>query len=547
MARRDIPRQDIREETPGPVRALPGTAPRSFERLLFIGEEEKGHYDNLPSQGPPTVCSGMLFSKEHLLGNGLLGRMRRWLGRGGVSSGDCGMMIPVRSRSRRPLSPRSPLDPWVVRTVWCGMMWAARGWRWWLGFGLGLLGSSAANADWPQWRGPNRDGHASAASPLRSLPAEPRIIWRLPVGEGWASPVVAGDRVFYADNQGGQETLHAVRAADGRELWRAPVDVVMHDEQGPDGPRGTPLVQGDRIFVQSCLGELQARRVTDGELIWRANFRKDFGAPWLGEDSVIPGAAEHGYTAPPVLADGRLIACVGSTNGAGIVAFDPADGTVRWRSQDDLAAYAAPLATTLAGESQVIGFTVSGLVSVSPLDGRVLWRLPLRTQYGRNCLTPVVVGDQVITGSYQAGLMGVQVTQTGTGWNATAIWTNKNATMNFASPVAAGGFVFGVGPEKNLVCVEAATGRLAWSQAGYFTSAPGNSFAALIGVGNNLLITTDGGELLLVATDSATCRELGRTQVCGKTWAHPAYVGGRLYVRDGLSGKGTLRCVELIP
>lgn len=412
--------------------------------------------------------------------------------------------------------------------------------------GLVWLGLAAVAADWPQWRGPTRDGQVAATEALLAgLPAEPKVLWRVKTGAGWASPVVAGGRVFFADNQGGRETLHAVTAADGRAMWRADIDAVMHDEQGPDGPRGTPLVAADRVYVQSCLGELQCRRVTDGGLVWRTNFRTDFGSPWLGEDSVIPGASEHGYTASPVLAGGHLIACVGSTNGAGIVAFDPATGAVRWKSQDDLAAYAAPFAATLADEPQVICFTVSGLVSVSPADGRVLWRVPLKTNYGRNCLTPVVVGDRVITGSYQAGLLGVQVSRNGQRWSATRVWTNTAATMNFASPIAVGAYVFGVGPEKNLLCVEAATGRLAWSQPGYFTSAAGNSFAALISLRDRLLVTTDGGELLLLAADPSGCRELGRAQVCGRTWSHPAYADGRLYVCDGLSGAGNLRCVEL--
>ncbi|HTH46016.1 MAG TPA: PQQ-binding-like beta-propeller repeat protein, partial [Candidatus Limnocylindria bacterium] len=136
--------------------------------------------------------------------------------------------------------------------------------------------SVAHAADWPQWRGPTRTGHSAAdEKPLTILPAEPRLLWRLKTGAGWASPVVAAGKVFYADNQGGQETLHAVSATDGRELWRTNVDAVMHDEQGPDGPRGTPLAEGDRVYVQSCLGELQCRRVADGGLVWRTNYRSD--------------------------------------------------------------------------------------------------------------------------------------------------------------------------------------------------------------------------------------------------------------------------------
>ncbi|HTH47708.1 MAG TPA: PQQ-binding-like beta-propeller repeat protein, partial [Candidatus Limnocylindria bacterium] len=278
----------------------------------------------------------------------------------------------------------------------------------------------------------------------------------------------------------------------------------------------------------------------------RTNYRSDFGSPWLGEDSVIPGASEHGYTGSPVLVDGLLVALVGSTNGAGVVAFDKLTGAVRWKSQNDLAAYAAPMVARIAGVEQIVCFTVEGLLSLAPADGRLLWRVPLKTNYGRHCLTPLVVGDHVITGSYQAGLLGVRITAGAGGLKAMPAWTNAALAMNFASPVAVGDFVYGVGPAKNLVCVEAATGRVAWSKDGYFTADAGSTFAALLVVGPNLLVQTDGGTSVLIAAEAAACRELGRTQVCGKTWAHPAYSEGRLYVQDGLSGKGNLRCVELV-
>lgn len=403
--------------------------------------------------------------------------------------------------------------------------------------------------DWPQWRGMNRDGAVSRNEHLlSSLPTEPKVRWKIRTGVGWASPVVAQGRVFYADAQNGRETLHAVRTQDGSELWRADIDAVMHDEQGPDGPRGTPLVVGELVFYQSCLGELQCRRVSDGQLVWRTNFQKDFGSPWKGEDSPIPGAAEHGYTASPVWSEGRLLVTVGSTNGAGIVAFESATGAVLWKSQNDLAAYAASVVADVAGQSQLIAFVVEGLVGMKPEDGSVLWRYPLKTSYGRNCLTPVVLGDMVVTGSYQAGLRGVRLQKQGDrSWQAEAQWTNAAAAMNFSSPVVVQGFVFGVGPAKNLVCVEAATGRLAWSQEGLFAGAAGSSYGALLVIGENLLLATDGGLLVLLAANPTEFRELGRVQVGGRSWSHPAYSDGTLYWADGLSGPGYLRSIELSP
>jgi len=407
----------------------------------------------------------------------------------------------------------------------------------------GLLGE-----DWPQWRGPMRTGHASAGARVpTTLSIEPKTVWKLKVGEGFASPVVADGKVFYFDNQDDKETLHAINAADHQELWRATVDDVFRDEQGPPGPRCTPLVDGDRVYAQSGKGELHCLRTTDGELIWRVNFLKDFGAAFLGEDSKIPGAAEHGYTASPVIDGERLIACVGGTNGAGVVCFAKRTGKVLWKSQDDLAAYAAPMVATLAGVKQAVCFTVAGLVGLTLEEGKVLWRVPVKTSYGRNVSTPVIVDDWVVAASYQAGLLGVKISTDGTGLKAETVWTNKAAAMNFSSPIAAGRHLYGLGPAKNLICVEIATGQIAWSKEGYFNTAPNAAHASFLELGRNILVCTDAGQLVLIAADPAACREIGRAQVCGLNWCNPAYANGRLYVRDGIKATGNLYCVELLP
>jgi outer membrane protein assembly factor BamB len=411
-----------------------------------------------------------------------------------------------------------------------------------------LLAAAPLGADdWPQWRGPARTGHASPGARLPdSLPTQPRVVWKISVGEGFASPVVAGDKVFYFDNQAGKETLHALQASDAKELWRATIDDTFQDEQGPPGPRCTPTVDGDRVYVQSGKGELQCLSVADGRRLWRVNFTNDFGAAFLGEDSKVPGAAEHGYTASPVIAGERLIACVGGTNGAGVVCFEKRSGQIRWKSQDDLAAYAAPMVATLAGTTQAVCFTVEGLIGLALEDGKLLWRVPIKSPYGRNCTTPVITEDWIVAGSYRAGLIGVKVTSDATGLNAERRWVNQAGAMNFSSPVGVGKHLYGLGPAKNLICAEIETGKIAWSKEGYITSSADVAYASFLVLGANILVCTDGGELVIIAADPSQCRELGRTQVCGRNWCNPAYAEGRLYVRDGLRSTGNLFCVELM-
>lgn len=402
--------------------------------------------------------------------------------------------------------------------------------------------------DWPQWRGPERTGHVQNGARVPStLPDELKQVWRIDIGEGLASPVVAGGKVFYFDNQGGKETLHAIDATTARELWRAVVDDTFTDEQGPPGPRCTPLVDGDRIYAQSGKGELQCLNAANGSLLWHTNFLKDFGAAFLGEDSPIPGAAEHGYTASPVIAGQKLIACVGATNGAGVVCFEKRTGKLLWQSQNDRAAYAAPIVATLAGVQQLICFTVEGVIGLALDDGKLLWRIPLKTPYGRNCTTPVVLDDLVVVASYRAGLMGIKVSAVGGGLKAERAWLNKSAPINFSSPVCVGHHLFGLGPGRQLMCVDADTGAIVWSKPGYFATASELGYASFIVLGDNVLICADDGMVSLIAAAPTGFRELGRARACGMNWCSPAYADGRLYIQDGIKKTAHLYCLEMLP
>lgn len=367
------------------------------------------------------------------------------------------------------------------------------------------------------------------------------------IGDGLASPVVAGDKVFYLDHQDGKDTLHAIDRITGRELWRSPIDDVHKDSQSSPGPRCTPLVDGDRVYAQSTKGELRCLAVADGKLKWRLNFTQDFGAIFFGERGMAQGAHRHGYTGSPWVDQQRLVVTVGDTNGAGIACLDKLTGKVLWKSQNDRAGNAAPITAMIGGDEpkQVIAFTVEGLIGLNLLNGELLWRVPLTSTYGRHVTTPVVVGNVVMVASHQRGMIGAEITrEPATGkWNAAIKWDSKDFTMNFSSPVAVAGYLYGLGPEKNLFCVEAKTGKQMWSKDGYTTSAAEKSHVAFLAMGKNLLLLTDVGELVLFAANPAEFKELGRVQVCGANWCNPAYADGKLFLRDARE----LICVELIP
>src|SRR5262245_8918550 len=241
-----------------------------------------------------------------------------------------------------------------------------------------LFVQSGLAADWPQWRGPARTGHIPEHWPApKTLPAEPKILWRSKVGDAFASPVVADGKVFHLDNQAGKETVHALDAATGHEVWSKSLDEAFKDVQTASGPRCTPLFDGGRLYAQSCRGELKCFAANDGAELWHVNYASDFGASFIGEKGQAQGAARHGYNGSPVVDGTHLITLAGGTNGAGIVCLDMASGRVVWKSGHDPAAYAPPVIAALAGRKQVVAFTCIGLIGADTRDGTELWRVPL--------------------------------------------------------------------------------------------------------------------------------------------------------------------------
>jgi outer membrane protein assembly factor BamB len=280
----------------------------------------------------------------------------------------------------------------------------------------------------------------------------------------------------------------------------------------------------------------------NGGLIWRVNYVADFGAVFIGEKGNAQGAVRHGYNGSP-LADGDVLyASVGSTNNASTVAFEKRTGRVLWKSQSDEAGYAAPIIAQIDGTRQLISFTVAGARGLAPADGKLLWQVPVKTSFGRHVTTPVVVGDMVLVASHEAGLMGVRISRDGEKWRATQAWLSKESAINFSSPVAVGQHLYGVGPAKNLICVDVKTGRQVWSKTGYFNSSAGAAHAGFIVMGPNILALTDGGQLVLFAADHTEFKEISAAQVCGKNWCNPAYADGKLFLRD----THELLCVDLL-
>ena len=404
-------------------------------------------------------------------------------------------------------------------------------------FAVGQVGA----ADWPHQRGPLNNGHVAADAVVpKSLPDDPKVVWQIPVTDGFAAPIITGGMVVYGDFQKGKETFHAVNLSDGKPVWHDTLDSPHRDNFGT-GPRCAPVSDGTVVLIQSCKGELHCLAAKTGKLLWKKNYLSDFGAPYVGEKGSTKGAARHGYAASSWI-DGEQVIALAGGPGAAVVCLNRRNGEVIWKSEDDQAAYSPPRVAKLAGVEQVVCFTVDGAMGLDRSNGKLLWRVPLSTDYGRHIVAPVIYEDLAVVGSHQVGYVATRVVRKGGKVTAEEAWRlGKNMGPNFASPIRVGDHIYML-VGKEITCLDAATGKKAWAAKGVVNTSAQRAFCAFIGTGENILVLTDMGELVMFEANPKEYREISRTQVCGKNWCHPAYAGGKLVVRDAKK----LICVDLL-
>jgi outer membrane protein assembly factor BamB len=394
-----------------------------------------------------------------------------------------------------------------------------------------LIAPRLLAGDWPQWHGPTRDCHVPEGEPTpTSLPPDLKAVWKISSTGGFSSPVVAGGKLVYLDENGKQEMAHLIEAETGKEIWNVPYADRFEDEWGA-GPRSTALIDGDRVYVQSCNGEFRCLSLADGKMVWGTSFDKDFGVKFLGSKANSGTATRRGNNGSCVVDSDGVIVPVGSTEGATLVCFDKLNGKVIWKSGNDEAAYSAPTVATLAGVRQIVYLSGDSLAGYARANGKILWRVPLKTDAKRHACSPVIVGDTITVNSHTFGTICFRILKSGDGLKAEQAWDNQDLKTNLATAVAVGDYFYNQGGNRDYVSFDAKTGAIKWAQPGFGQGK--KDYSSTIVAGKNLLVLTEDGTLLLLKADPGKYSELGRAQVCGNTWSFPAYAEGKLYVRDG--------------
>jgi outer membrane protein assembly factor BamB len=388
------------------------------------------------------------------------------------------------------------------------------------GLVLILAGDRTLAIDWPQWQGPDRSGVSREIGLSRQWPPEgPPLSWSIStLGAGYGSIAVKDGRIFVQGSNGRQSIVYVVSQADGKGLWSKALGSAGSNDRG-SGPRSTPTVDGDRVYVLTENGDLAGLRAADGTSMWQRNILRDFGGrnlQWLLSES-------------PLVDGNNVIVTPGGT-GAGMVALDKMTGATVWTSRElsDEAGYASVVAADVQGVRTLMTLTADGGVGVRASDGKLMWRYRPVANRTANITTPVFADNKVFyTSSYGTGgaLLGLAA-QNGE-VKAQEIYFTREMQNHHGGVVLVNGFLYGF-HNSILTCLEFATGKMMWRDRsvgkGSLTYADGR-----------LYLFSEDNTVGLVEATPVGYRERGRFRVRDQgfpSWAHPVVSGGRLYIRN---------------
>jgi outer membrane protein assembly factor BamB len=372
-----------------------------------------------------------------------------------------------------------------------------------------------AGGDWPQWRGPNRDGISKETGLLKQWPsAGPQLVWKAQgAGRGYSSLAVAKGRLFTMGLRGDREYVVAFDVATGKEVWATAYGKAFHNDRG-DGPRGTPTVDGENVYALGGNGDLACLETGAGRVVWTINILEKFG----GENP------NWGISESPLVVGEKVLVNAGG-RGASIVALNKKDGSLIWKSQSDPAGYSSGIPVQMGNTTQVVFFTQQRAVGLDLKDGKLLWDYPRAANRVANVATPVVRGNRVfISSDYGTGAGLVEIKADG---KAQEVYFTKEMRNHHSSSILIGDYLYGFS-SGILTAMRFDTGEVAWRDRSV-------GKGSLVYADGNLYALSENGVVGLIEATPAAYHEKGRFRIPQDslpTWTHPVIAGGRLYLRD---------------
>jgi len=369
--------------------------------------------------------------------------------------------------------------------------------------------------DWPQWRGPNRDGISKETGLLKQWPADgPSLVWKATgAGRGYSTMAIANGRLYTMGLRGDREVVIAFDVATGKEAWATPHGSPFRNDRG-DGPRGTPTVDGTTLYALGGSGDLSSLDARTGRVIWTMNVLQKFGG-----SNITWGISES----PLVIGEKVLVNAGGP--GASIVALNKKDGTLIWKSQSDRAGYSSGIPVQVGNTTQVVFFTHTRAVGLDVKDGKLLWEYARPANDVANVATPIIRGNRVfISSDYGTGAGLVEIKADG---KAQEVYFTRDMRNHHSSSILIGDHLYGFSGGI-LTSMRFDTGEVAWKDRSV-------GKGSLVYADGNLYAFSENGVVGLIEATPTGYREKGRFRIQQDslpTWTHPVVAGGRLYLRD---------------
>ena len=388
-----------------------------------------------------------------------------------------------------------------------------------------LVGTVVRAQEWTQWRGPSRDGSVSAKNAPAAWPDSLQRSWRVEVGEGYSSPVVAGGRAFVHGRRDPEEIVTSVNLADGKVLWQQKYQSEFKKNQYAvemaKGPHATPLVIGNRLFTLGVTGILNAWDTATGKPLWTRDFSK----------SIDTSKLFCGTASSPLLVNGRLVVQVGSdVHGGQILGINPATGATEWEWRGLGPGYASPVVIETGGQQQIVTMTEGSIVGIDGKNGKELWSAPFPDEWHENISTPLWTGAHLIVSGTRQGTHAYALTQNAGKWQATESWKNPEIAMYMSSPVFGDGLIYGHSSKKKgqFFAMDAKTGAVRWA-----TEGREGEHASLLLTPQHVVFLTNGADLIIAKRGTPAFAVERRYEVAeASTWAMPVLLGSNILVRD---------------
>jgi outer membrane protein assembly factor BamB len=381
------------------------------------------------------------------------------------------------------------------------------------------------DVEWPGFRGRHRNGQTEwGGARLDWAESGPRERWRIQIGPAWSSFAYASGRLFTQEQRGEDEAVSCYDAETGALIWMRTSETRFFEIVSGAGPRSTPTIADGRLYSLGATGVLSCLDSASGDVLWKHDLPADM-------DASVP---MWGFSSSPLIVDGRVVVFVGAKGNNGLVAFDATSGDVAWRVPSPASgmSYSSAQLVELAGYQQVVFGDTKGLFAVNPSDGSVVWRFRPTNWNGPAMCQPQQAGSSSLIVPLGDGVglsrLNFQIDEAGKNWEITESWTSRQIKPSFNDFCLHSGQVFGF--DQNIfVSVSAATGERNWKRGRY-----GFGQVILLPATDQLIVVTEGGDLVLVAADPERHLESGQISALNdKTWNHPVLVGNRLFVRNG--------------